>query len=314
MRILVVGSVALDTIHTPDGEAIELLGGSASYFSLAAAQFAEVAIVAVVGEDFPGAHRELLASRGIDLRGLEQRPGQTFRWEGRYGRCMKERETLRTDLGVFEGFQPILPPAAEAPDALFLANIDPDLQRDVLGRVGEVALTAVDTMNFWISRKRASLDAVVARADLLLLNDEELLELTDVASLPAAAQALRERGPEVVVIKKGPHGAAALGPWGWLALPAVPVVQVADPTGAGDTFAGGLIGYLAGRDWRQRETFATGLGVATAVASLAVEAHGVAALARLGPAEISGRCRQLAAMTAFQPPELGARRAAREVR
>jgi len=302
MQVVAVGSVALDTIRIHGACHAELLGGSASYFGLAAAHFGPVGLVGVVGDDFPEAHVELLRSRGADLRGLERRAGRTFRWETEYADDVKSRRTLRTEEGVFGGYRPRLPESYRAAAALFLANIDPDLQQVVLAQAGAVPLIAVDTMDYWIRGKPESLARVIAAAHVLLVNDEEATELTGKGSLPEAIEALRARGPAAVVMKKGPHGVLALGPWGWLALPGLPSTRVVDPTGAGDTFAGGLIGFLAGHDWRAREVFATALAVATALASLSVEAVGVAGLARDGSAEIRSRCAQLREMTAFEVP------------
>ncbi|MCK4412739.1 MAG: sugar kinase [Candidatus Eisenbacteria sp.] len=308
MQVVVVGSVALDTIRTPAAAHIDLLGGSASYFSLAASLLCEVGVIAVVGDDFPAEHITLLEGRGIDLGGLIRQPGATFRWEGEYGAVLKERRTLRTELGVFESFHPVIPPAYRHPAALFLANIDPHLQEEVLAGAGNVPLVASDTMNFWIEGMPDALARVIRRVHLLLVNDEEAQLLTGHAQITRAAAAIRALGPEVVVIKKGPHGVAACGPWGWLALPALAIDDVRDPTGAGDSFAGGLIGYLAGRDWRDRDEIATGLAVGTAIASLSVEREGVAAIAELPVARLRERCADLRAMTHFALPELEGRR------
>jgi sugar/nucleoside kinase (ribokinase family) len=303
MQVVVVGSVALDTIRTPAAAHIDLLGGSASYFSLAAGALCDVGVIAVVGDDFPQAYLELLAGRGIDLGGLIRQPGPTFRWEGEYGAVLKERRTLRTELGVFESFHPVIPPGYREPEALFLANIDPHLQEEVLDGVGDVPLVAIDTMNFWIEGMSDALARVIGRVHMLLVNDEEAQLLTGQAQLTEAAAAIRALGPEVVVIKKGPHGVAACGPWGWLMLPALPVAALCDTTGAGDSFAGGLVGYLAGRDWRDREAIASGLAVGTAVASLTVEREGVGGIAELTPARLRERCAELRALTRFTVPD-----------
>ncbi len=305
MQIVVVGSVALDTIHTPNATQHGILGGSAAYFSLAAAQLASVGLVAVVGDDFPPAARQILVSRGIDLLGLETRAGRTFRWAGEYTAELKERRTLSTAVGVFGGFHPQLPREYVGAQVLFLGNIAPQLQQEVLERAGAVALTAVDTMNYWIKGEPAALRSVLRRVDLLMLNDEELAMLTGLADITHAAQAARELGPQVVVVKKGPHGAAALGPWGWVALPALPVSEVRDPTGAGDSFAGGLLGYLAGKDWHARDRFAEGLAVGTAAASLVVEQFGTSGIAGDRRELLRQRVADLSALTRFSiPPEL----------
>lgn len=303
MDIVAVGSVALDTIHTPLTSHKELLGGSASYFSLAARHFASVGVVAVVGDDFPAEHIALLESRGVDLSGFEQRPGATFRWEGRYALDPNQRETIRTELGVFSDFHPVLPAPYLNSSALFLANIDPKLQLEVLERAGTLALTAVDTMNFWIEGQPETVREVIARADVLIINDEEAQLLTGLTDPVQAAGQIMAEGPEVVVVKKGAHGATALGPWGWLLFPAFPVAAALDPTGAGDAFAGGLIGYLAGKDWRNRDRFAEGLAVATAMASIVVEQFGVAAIRQPQSDLLRERIAYLRDATRFDTPQ-----------
>ncbi len=302
MSVVVVGSVALDTIHTPSSSHEDLVGGSAFYFSLAAAHFTTVRVVAVVGEDFPAQELAALERRGVDLGGLRRAGGPTFRWEGRYEEDPNVRRTLGTRLGVFEHFHPDLPATWRSGPALFLANIDPRLQLEVLTVAGDVGLVAVDTMNYWIARDPDTVGSVIARAHVLLINDEEARLLTGQTDVPRAAELIRGRGPEVVVIKKGAHGAAALGPWGWLLFPALPVRVVQDPTGAGDAFAGGLVGYLAGRDWRSRDRFAEGMALGTAVASLVVEHFGVGGIVADRSAELRARCLALRAAMAFELP------------
>lgn len=303
-RILVVGSVALDTIRTPGAIHRDLLGGSAAYAALAAIHFAAVDLVAVVGDDFPREWQTLLEKRGIDVTGLARAAGRTFRWDGEYDAELKERRTLNTEVGVFGDFHPRLEPRHRDCDALLLGNIDPQLQLDVLRQAAHAPLTAIDTMNFWITGTPQPLTDVLRQAHVLLLNDEEARLLTGQSDLVRAATTILERGPAVVVVKKGPHGVAALGPWGWIALPALPIAGVQDPTGAGDAFAGGMIGYLTGRDWRQRGVFSTALAVGTAMASLAVEAFGVAGLARASLDDLRSRCAQLQGLTHFDPPQL----------
>ena len=302
MRVVAVGSVALDTIHARGAAHADLLGGSASYFGLASIHFGPVGLVAVVGEDFPAAELTRLRDRGIDLQGLEQQAGRTFRWEGAYAADLKERRTLRTEEGVFAGFRPRLPEVYRRASALFLANIDPDLQLEVLSQAGSVPLIALDTMNYWITSKPSVLRSVIGKVHLLLINDEEAALLTGFTPLVDAIEALRGMGPPVIVVKKGPHGVLARGPWGWLALPALPVSGVTDPTGAGDSFAGGLVGFLAGGSWRERDAFAQALAMGTAVASLVVEDWGVDRLAQDRSAEIWARCGQLREMTRFDVP------------
>lgn len=302
MSVVVVGSVALDTIHTPTEMHADLLGGSAFYFSLAARHFTPVGVVAVVGDDFPAEHVELLTAREIDLSGFERAPGRTFRWEGRYEADPNKRTTLRTELGVFETFHPRLPEPYIGADALFLANIDPKLQLEVLAGAGEIPLVAVDTMNFWIDGQPETVREVIARAHVLLVNDEEAEMLTHRSNPAEAAEEILTMGPEVVVVKKGAHGAAARGPWGWRLFPSYPVLRVQDPTGAGDTFAGGLVGYLAGKDWRDPDRFSEGLALATSIASLVVEEFGVAGIAQPRPDDLKARCRELREAMRFNVP------------
>ncbi|MBD3236912.1 MAG: sugar kinase [Candidatus Eisenbacteria bacterium] len=304
MEIVVVGSVALDSIHTPHASRERLLGGSASYFSLAARHLGSVGVVACVGDDFPSEHSTLLEARGIDLLGLARCTGATFCWEGEYSADLMQRRSLRTELGVFESFEPQIPSTYRHAQALFLANIDPELQLHVLEQLPGMPLVAVDTMNFWIEGCRALVEQVIARTHVLLVNDEEAELLTGISEVSRAAPQIRHMGPEVVVIKKGTHGAAALGPWGWLLFPALPLAEVEDTTGAGDSFAGGLVGYLASRSWRDREAFAEGLAVATAMASLVVESFGVTAIATDRREELISRCALLRDAMRFDAPAI----------
>lgn len=248
--ILVVGSVALDSVKTSQGSSMEALGGSAVYFSLAARLFAGVQVVGVVGKDFPPEYREKLETRGIDLSGLDVRSGKTFRWVGRYGKDMNVAKTLATHLNVFETFKPKLSPEQKAADTVFLANIDPELQWEVLSQMREPKLVACDTMNYWISSKKAALKELLSRVNVFFVNEEEARNLTGQANNYAAAKTLTEWGPSVIVIKKGEHGALVMAGGRLYAFPAYPVEEVKDPTGAGDTFAGGFLGYLgSGDDW-----------------------------------------------------------------
>lgn len=245
--LLVVGSVALDTVETTRGRRDEVLGGAASYFSAAASFFAPVRLVGVVGRDFPPAHEQLLASFGVDLAGLERADGRTFRWAGRYSPDFNNRTTLDTQLNVFESFRPKLPAPWQQSPYVFLANIDPVLQLGVLEQVERPKFVACDTMNFWITdeRHRANLERVLARVDMLLLNDEEARLLARHDSLPSAARAIRAMGPKAVVVKRGDAGALLFHEGGVFAAPAYPIETVVDPTGAGDSFAGGFMGWLA---------------------------------------------------------------------
>jgi sugar/nucleoside kinase (ribokinase family) len=242
--IVVVGSVALDSVRTLEGESREALGGSAVFFSLAARHFARVRLVGVVGEDFPVEHREMLASRGIDLRGLQTLPGRTFRWVGRFGRDVNEARTLDTQLNVFESFRPVLGAEARKARALFLANIDPDLQAEVLDQMPGPRLTVCDTMDFWIVKKRRSLAGLLRRVGIFLVNEGEARRLSGERNAVRCAEALAGMGPGVVVIKRGEHGSLLYSRGRACALPAYPVRDVKDPTGAGDSFAGAFLGSL----------------------------------------------------------------------
>lgn len=242
--ILVVGSVALDSVKTLSGESHEALGGSAVYFSLSARQFAPVSVVGVVGEDFPARHRDLLSSRGIDVAGLKEMPGKTFRWVGKFGRDLSNAKTLATHLNVFKAFRPRLTESQRKFPVVFLANIDPDLQSEVLKQMKSPAIVACDTMNYWIASKPAELRRLLSRVHIFFCNEGEAKALTKAANVFAAARALCELGPSVVVIKKGEHGAVIQVGRRFYTFPAYPVETVKDPTGAGDTFAGAFMGYL----------------------------------------------------------------------
>jgi sugar/nucleoside kinase (ribokinase family) len=245
MSLLVVGSVAFDSVKTPFGEVEDALGGSATYLSTSASYFTDVSLVAVVGDDFPDKHVNFLKMRKIDVRGLERVPGKTFRWKGQYGFDLNEAQTLDTQLNVFETFKPKLPEEYKGIDVVFLANIDPDLQYEVLDQVRSPKLVALDTMNFWISGKRDSLIRTLGRVDLLFINDAEARQLTNEPNLVKAARAINSYGPRTVVIKQGEYGVLLFHAGGVFSAPAYPLESVFDPTGAGDTFGGGFMGYLA---------------------------------------------------------------------
>ena len=243
--ILVVGSVALDTVKTTAGQSIEALGGSATYFSLAASYFSPVSLVGVVGEDFPREHRGTLERRGVELSGLKAAKGKTFRWSGKYGKDAAVAKTLATDLNVFKTFRPTLSEVQRKSPVVFLANIDPDLQAEVLAQMKGPALVACDTMNYWIDSKPASLKKLLGKVDVFFSNDQESMKLTGAPNALQAAQLLAEWGPSVIVIKKGEHGALMKVGSKFYVFPAYPLARIKDPTGAGDTFAGGFLGYLA---------------------------------------------------------------------
>ncbi|MFN2432206.1 MAG: PfkB family carbohydrate kinase [Gemmatimonadota bacterium] len=245
MSIVAVGSVAYDSIETPFGTAEDALGGSAVYFALAASLFSDVRLVGVVGDDFAESDVTMLRERGVDLGGLVKADGRTFRWAGRYGFDLNTRETLATHLNVFESFRAEIPERFRDSEAVFLGNIDPRLQLDVLAQVPAARLSTCDTMNYWIERRRPELERVLARVDVLIVNDEEARQLSGTPHLRQAAAAIRALGTEQVVIKKGEHGAVLFGPDGIFAAAGFPLETIVDPTGAGDAFAGGFVGSLA---------------------------------------------------------------------
>ncbi|CBE68275.1 MAG: sugar kinase [Candidatus Methylomirabilis oxygeniifera] len=300
MSILVVGSVALDSVRTPFGDAKEALGGSATYFSVAASFFADVRIVAVVGEDFPEEHLAFLKSRSIDLEGLVRVPGRTFRWIGEYGFDLNEAKTLETQLNVFATFQPEIPKAYKESDLVFLANIDPDLQREVLGQVRLPKLVAADTMNYWINGKPEALQETLKSVDVLLINDAETRQLADEPNLVRAAQKILGWGPTSLVIKRGEYGALMVRKGGWFAAPALPLDSVFDPTGAGDCFAGGFIGYLANTMNFEESNIRKAIVMGSVMASFNVEAFSLDRLRRLTYPEIEARYKVFKRLAHFE--------------
>ena len=288
-NLLVVGSVALDTVKTPFGEVSEVLGGSATYFATAASYFTSVDLIAVVGEDFPDQHLKFLKSRGIDLTGLERRAGETFRWKGEYSHQLNEAHTLDTRLNVFETFRPKIPDQYRSPSMLFLGNIDPELQLDVLGQVRRPILVACDTMNFWIERKREALWRVLEQVDVLIINDGEARALGGHPNLTRVARETLARGPKHLVIKRGEYGVLLFNHKQTFAAPAFPLEQVQDPTGAGDTFAGGFMGYLAQQNATDLASLRRAMVRGAAMASFTVEDFSLERLKRLDPREIEAR-------------------------
>ncbi len=297
--ILVVGSVALDSIRTPYGEVSEALGGSASYFSLSASHFAPVSIVAVVGQDFPQEYRRLFASCRVDLAGLESASGRTFRWRGEYRAELGHAHTLETQLNVFAEFHPRLEAAHRQAPYVFLANIDPDLQLEVLGQIRRPQLTLSDTMNYWIARKPDRVFEVLRRVDVALLNEEEARALSGETHLAKAAERLLEQGANAVIIKKGEHGAIYHSREERFITPAYPVTALTDPTGAGDSFAGGFLGLLARFDRADGHALRQAMACGTAMASLAIEAFSPRRLAETSADEIEGRVRALHGMVHY---------------
>jgi len=302
--LLVVGSVALDTVETSSARREEILGGAACFSCTAASFFAPTRLVGIVGDDFPAVHEDFLRSRDIDLAGLERAPGRTFRWAGRYAADFNSRTTLDTQLNVFETFEPKLPAGWTESPFVFLANIDPVLQLQVLEQVRKPRFSACDTMNFWIGGKRADLLRVLERVDMLLLNDEEARQLSGCASLPAAARAIAAMGPKAVVVKRGDAGALLFQGDDVFAAPAFPLDNVVDPTGAGDSFAGGFMGYLAARGNTSPATVRSGLVAGTVLASYCVEDFSLDRFRSLDAAQIRTRIAAYAALLRFEAPKL----------
>ncbi len=311
MSLLVVGSVALDSLETPFGRRDEILGGSACYFSTCASYFGPVRVVAVVGEDFPQEHVDFLASRGVDTAGLVRKPGRTFRWKGRYEFDLNTAHTLDTQLNVFADFQPDLPSAWRDTEYVFLGNIDPDLQRAVLDQVRGPRFVACDTMNFWITSKRDSLLQTLKRVDLLFVNDAEARQLSGEHNIVKAARRILTFGPRAVVIKRGEYGALYFSGEEVFSASAYPLPDVFDPTGAGDSFAGGFMGYLASRRSEEPQVMRRALVVGSVLASFAVEQFSLDRLRTLTSAEIRGRyaeARRLAHFDDLEVDVLGAER------
>ena len=311
MPITVVGSIAYDTVKTPFGERERMLGGAAVHFSLAASFFDHVCVVGPVGDDFGEDQLDVMRRRGVDVGAVERVPGgSTFFWHGEYGWDLNTRETLDTQLGVFEGFKPKLTDTALASDVLFLANIQPDLQRQVRAQLPGARFVALDSMNLWIDIARDSLVEAIRSVDCVILNDAELRQLTGKPNLLSAAREILSwpapedgpgRGPRVIVAKQGEYGAALITADSFFALPAYPLETVIDPTGAGDTFAGGLVGYIAAHPGEELsdELLRSAMAHAAVMASFNVEEFGTERLERLESSEIAARIEQLHAMTQF---------------
>ena len=300
MSILVVGSVAFDSVETPFGKAEEVLGGSASYFSLAASFFASVRLVAVVGEDFPEDHLQLFRDFSIDIRGLQQSPGKTFRWKGEYGYALNEARTLDTRLNVFETFSPRIPDPYRKSDCVFLGNIDPVLQAGVLSQVEKPRFVACDTMNYWIESKPDELRETLGRVDILIINDAEVRMLTGEHNLTRAARRIADWGPKTLVVKKGEYGVAMYHGGSIFGAPAFPLEDVFDPTGAGDSFAGGLVGYLARSKALNDESLRQAVIYGSAMASFNVEDFSLNRLRTLKASDIRRRFLQFKELTHFE--------------
>ncbi len=302
MSLLVVGSMGLDTIETPWGRAEDVIGGTAIYCGVAASYFANVRLVGVVGEDFPREEIAFLQSRNLDLAGLEIKPGKSFRWGGKYHSDLNSRDTLFTHLNVFETFQPVIPEKYRDTPFVFLGNIGPDLQLDVLNQVRSPQFVALDTMNYWIERTPEALHRVLARIDVLLVNDSEARQLAGEPNLVKAAKLIRQMGPKIIIIKKGEHGAIMVSAGTFFWAPAFPLENAFDPTGAGDTFAGGFMGYVAKAGKLDDETLRQAVVYGSTFASFAVEKFSLDRIRDLKEEEVRGRFGEFQAMTRFTRP------------
>jgi cytidine kinase len=301
MTLTVVGSIAFDAVETPSGSRDRLLGGSAVHFAIASSQFAETRIVGPVGDDFGEGEYAILRDRGVNTDDIEHvAGGKTFFWAGRYHRDINQRDTLQTDLNVFEDFRPKLSDASRSADVLFLGNIQPDLQREVREQCRDARFVAMDSMNLWIDIAHPALVKTIALVDCLVLNDSELKQLTDEPNLVRAAHKALELGPRVVIAKQGEYGSAMFTRDGYFGLTAYPTREIVEPTGAGDTFAGGLMGYLAARDGEVDDvTLRRAMAYGTACASFNVEGFGSERLYELDRAEVDARVEELEAISRF---------------
>lgn len=300
--VLTVGSVAFDSIEAPSGQVSRIVGGAATYFSLAASFFTDVRLVAVIGEDFSSDKLKLFQNRRIDLTGLQCVPGESFRWKGKYNSDLSARETIYTKLNVFEEFSPQIPNQFRDTPYVFLANIHPALQLQVLEQVVAPQFVALDTMNYWIQGNLEELKEVLAKVNVIIINDEEARDLTGQSSIVKAANMIRALGPKRVIIKRGEHGVLMSHDEDLFAVPGFPLDEVSDPTGAGDTFAGGFVGYLAASDQVTEKTFAEAVIAGSTMASFAVEDFGIDRLLRLTDASIRDRFKAFYKLTHFDPP------------
>ncbi len=300
MSILVVGSVAFDSVKTPFGEADEVLGGSGTYFSTSASYFAGVKLVAVVGTDFPDEHIEKLEAHDIDLEGLVKVEGETFRWKGRYDFDLNQAHTLDTQLNVFSDFDPVIPESYRKSPFVFLANIDPELQHKVLDQVEAPKLVACDTMNFWIEGKPDALRALLKRVDICVINEGEAREFAGEASLVKAANKILAEGPRCLIVKRGEYGALMFNGDSIFSAPAYPLEDIFDPTGAGDSFAGGLMGYLANTDDISDANIRKAIIFGTVMASFNVEAFSLGKLGSLTLEAIRDRYAEVKRLTHFE--------------
>jgi sugar/nucleoside kinase (ribokinase family) len=303
--LLVVGSVALDSVETPFGKADNVIGGSANFFSASASHLAKVRVVGVVGNDYPMNRLEPLIARGVDFAGVETADGPSFRWRGRYRHDLNVAETLETHLGVFSNFSPKIPAQFRDSPFVFLGNIDPRLQLSVLDQVSEPRLVACDTMNFWIESRRPELMALLERVDAITLNDGEARQLTEQFNLVKAAKWIMDRGPKLVIIKKGEHGAFMFTPTSVFFAPAYPLEEVFDPTGAGDSFAGGFMGYLAHTGDLAEANLRRAVIYGSAMGSFAVEKFSVDRLLEIDASDVDRRVREFHRLVSFEAELLG---------
>jgi sugar/nucleoside kinase (ribokinase family) len=299
MSVLIVGSTALDSIKTPKAENPRLLGGSASHAAVAASFFSPVKLVGVVGEDFPPRYIELYKRHGIDLEGLQMLPGKTFHWSGEYELNMNNRRTLLTELGVFETFTPTLPKAHQNARFVLLANIAPSLQLHVLNQMERPKFVAADTMDLWLNIAMADLLKLLKRLDAFVLNDSEAHMLTKEDNMFAALKKIHKLGPKYVIIKKGSHGSILSGPKGFFLCPAYPLYRVVDPTGAGDSFVGGMMGYLATSDGSVDQHIRRAMIHGSVIASFCCEGFGLTRTTKIDRRAIKSRVKELEALTKF---------------
>jgi sugar/nucleoside kinase (ribokinase family) len=299
MSLVVVGSVALDSVETPFGQKDDVLGGSASYFSTSASFFTPTKIVAVVGDDFPKAHLDFLSSRGVDLAGLTTQKGRTFRWKGKYGYQLNEAQTLDTQLNVFEQFKPDLPESYRNADYVFLGNIHPELQSQVLDQVRSPKLVGADTMNFWIQGSLPALKKTLSRVNILFVNDGEARQLTGEHNVVKAAQAIMRMGPSRLVIKRGEYGALLFDKEHIFSCPAYPLEDVFDPTGAGDTFAGGFMGCVAKAGNLENSTLRQAMVMGSVMASFTVEKFSLERLREISQKDVAARFEGFRRLTHF---------------
>lgn len=303
MSILVVGSVAFDSVETPFGKADEVLGGSATYFSTAASYFADINLVAVVGEDFPDSHLDFMKDRGINIDGLQKVEGKTFRWKGRYEYDLNQAHTLETHLNVFESFDPAIPDSYRDAEYVFLANIDPELQLKVVEQVRNPKLVACDTMNFWIEGKPDALKRLLKKTDIFVINEGEAREFTGESNLIKASRKILDYGPTTLIVKRGEYGALMFSGQTIFSAPAYPLEDIFDPTGAGDSFAGGFMGYLANTENLNEDGIRQAIILGSVMASFNVEDFSLNRLKNLTNEEIKERYGEFKRLTHFESLE-----------